>query len=206
MPAMQPYLPRPGMSEQAIVEEMIHNLDSEYWKQFYDFIKLQVSIRANNFSWSSREEITQEAMQKVFRYLPHFRFDSSLRTWLYMLISSCIADESRRLAYEERIHISLGEPSGEDDHESEQLKGIEVHSISPEEALEQIEDVRELVDALLEYARIHHNPVRNRQIILMWIAGYIQEEIASTIGCHPGVVSYVVRAARDYVLQKMQQP
>jgi len=79
MPGEQPYLPRPGISEQSIVEEMMRNRDSEHWKPCNDFVKHQVYIRAKNSSWSSQEEIIQESMYRVARHLSDFRFEWLLK-------------------------------------------------------------------------------------------------------------------------------
>ncbi len=48
MPNEQPYLPRPGMGEQAVVADMIRDPDSLHWKECLNFVKLCVHAKARN--------------------------------------------------------------------------------------------------------------------------------------------------------------
>lgn len=197
-----PYLFLPGVSEPEIIEEMLRNRDSEHWTKCYDFVTRKVHLRANNFSWSSQEEIVQEVMYKIYRYLPDFRFKCSFKSWLYYIIEHCIADEHRRLEHKERLHVPFVEIFTEGEHEGEELKGIATNST--EESFEKIEKWRNVVNAILEYANTSRDPVRNRQIIKMVLfEERTQTETAKVVGCDIGVVNYVVSEARRYVRKKM---
>src|SRR5436309_14914661 len=100
-----PYLYQPGASEQAIVEEMIRNPGSELWKKCHEFVTQKVHFKARNFHWDRQEEIIQEAMYKIARSLPGFRFECSLKSWVWTIIASCIADEYRHLRRVEKFNV-----------------------------------------------------------------------------------------------------
>lgn len=204
MTSERPYLPRPGISEKEIVEEMIRNRDSEHWQQCHEFVKHQVSIRAKNFTWISQEKISLEATYKIFRDLPKFRFESTLRTWVHTIIGSCIVDEHRYLQRQERLHVSLEDTFTKGDHEGEEPRVIGIKPMSVEDTIETREEMRNGADALLKYVDTHRNPVRNRQIIKMVIfEGRTLAETAKAVGCHPGVVHYVIEEAQRYAREKM---
>lgn len=199
MSGEQPYLPRPGVSEQAIVEEMLNNGESEHWEKCLDFVKLQVDKKAKNLSWSSQEEIIREVMYKIVKSLPDFRFECKLKSWLYPMIKRCIVDEYRRIQQKERNHVPLVVVSTEDEHGGEEIGKIAINSLSIEEAFEISERMRNVVDALLEYVNTHGNSMRNLQIVKMVLfEGHTQAEAAKALGCDVGVVSYVVREAKQY--------
>jgi RNA polymerase sigma factor (sigma-70 family) len=199
MPGEQPYLPQPGVSEQAIVEEMLRNREAGHWKKCNEFVTRQVHLKAKNFSWSSQEEIIQEVMYRIARYLPNFRFECALKTWLFQIIGRCIVDEHRYLQHKERLQIPLVDTFTEADYEGEELKTIAANFISIEESFEISEKMRNVVTALLEYASTHANSMRNLQIVRMVILeGHTQAEAAKKLGCDVGVVSYVVREAKSY--------
>jgi RNA polymerase sigma factor (sigma-70 family) len=204
MSGEQPYLPRPGVSEREIVEEMRGNRNSEHWQQCLEFVRLQVSKKAKNLSWSSQEKIVQEVMYKIVKFLPDFRFECKLKSWLYPMIKNCTVDEYRRCLREDRLHVRLVATSTEGEHEGEELEKIAANSLSIEESFEINERMRNGMAALLEYANTHRNSVRNTQIIEMVIGeGRTQAEAARAVGCDPGVVNYVIDEAQRYAREKM---
>ncbi len=202
MPGEQPYLPEPGVDERSIIEEMIRNRDAKHWEKCNAFVMLHVYAKAKNILRSDQEEIIQDSMYKVTRYLPSFRFECTFRSWLYQIIEHCIADKYRKLRNEEWHHVPLTNPIDEKDHDGEELKAIEERST--EEVFEIHEKIRNGIAALLEYASTHSNPVRDRAIIQMVILeGHTQVETARTVGCDVGVVGYVVREAQRYARETM---
>jgi RNA polymerase sigma factor (sigma-70 family) len=207
MPGEQPYLSEPGADEKSILEEMMRDQDSKHWEKCHEFVMVRVYAKTKDIPKYDQEDIIQEIMYKVTKYLPAFRFGCTFRTWLYQIIAHCISDKYRKdkhrnLRNEERLYFPSVGPLDEKDREGEELRAIEEKSA--EEAFEISDEIRNGMIALLEYARTHSNPVRNRLIIQMVIfEGYTQVATAKTIGCDAGVVGYVIREAQRYAREKM---
>jgi RNA polymerase sigma factor (sigma-70 family) len=198
----KPSLPRSGADERSIVEEMIRDRHSKYWDKYSEFVKRCVYATAKNIPKNLQEEIIQEALYKVTRYLPHFRFQCALKTWLNQIIERCIIDAHRRLRNERRSHLPLANPLNESDREGEELNTSAAKSA--EDAFETNDEIRNGVTALLEYANAHSNPIRDRLIIRMVIfEGHSQAETAKAAGCSAAVAGYVVREAQRYAREKM---
>jgi len=199
----KPYLPGPEADERAVVEEMIRDPDSKHWEECNEFVKQRVYVKAKNIPSDFREEIIQEAMYKVAKYLPEFQFHCAFRTWLNPLITHSIIDMYRRLRKEREFTVFLGEPSHEDDSEDEPFPGSEAKST--EEIFMIHEELRNTLAALSEYANVHSNSTRNSLIIRMVIfEGHTHAETAKAVGCNPPVVSYIVREAQRYAREKME--
>src|SRR6266581_2737426 len=146
----QPYLPGSGMDERLVVEEMIRDRHSKHWEKYDKFVKRCVHAKAKNIPSNLQEDIIQEVMYKVTRYLPHFRFQCTLKTWLNQIIERCIIDAHRRLRNEGRLHSTLADPHNESDREGEGLNANEAKSA--ENTFEINDEIRNGVTALLEYA------------------------------------------------------
>jgi len=193
-----------GADERLVVGEMLRDPDSEHWEKCNESVKQLVYAKAKNIPSDLWEVIIQETMYKVARYLPDFQFRCPFRTWLNLIIKSCIADAYRGRRNERDFTVFLGEPSNESVHEDE----ISSRSAtkSAEEASMIKEDLRNAHGALLEYANIHANSVRNKHIIRMVLfEGRTHAETAEAVGCNPPVVSYVVREAQRYAREKMER-
>lgn len=209
MPGEQPYLPEPGADEKSIIEEMLRNRGSQHWEKCRDFVRLLVRTKANNISRDDQEDIIQEVMWKVVRYLPSFRFQCSFRTWLNLIIERCIIDKRRkdkhnRFLNEEQSSFSSTDLSDDKEHKSEDFWGI--GEKSAEEAFAISDEIHNGVRALLEYALTHSNSTRNHLIIQMVIfEGHTQIEAARKVGCDVGVVGYVVREAQRYAREKTER-
>lgn len=196
----------PGVDERSTVETMLRDRNSQLWEECSKFVKWCVYSKTKNIPIDHRDEIVQEVMYRVARYLPTFRFHSSLKTWLNLIIEHCIVDLHRRLRNEGEIHISLIEqdPSNESEHEN---GGVFLGENRSTEDLAIIkEDLRNALAALFEYATLHSNPIRDRLIIQMVLleGGYTHEQVAKATGCNAPVVGYVVREAQRYARAKMR--
>lgn len=198
----QPYLPRPGVDERVIVEEMIHGLHLEHWDECDKFVKQCVFAKAKNMPNHLLEDIVQEVMLKITKYLPHFRFQCALKTWINQIIEHQIIDEYRKLQNEGPHLLPSIDPSDEADVESLESNTREIASV--EDVFDMHEKIRIGLAALLEYADTHSNPTRNRHIIRMvFLEGKTYEEAAIAAGCNPPVVGYVVREAQRYARERM---
>lgn len=198
----------PGDDERSVVEAMIRDRDSKHWEECNRLVRQRVPIQAKNIPSNRHEEIIQEAMYKVVKYLPEFRFQSTLRTWLNAIIVSCIIDMYRKRRREMQI-ILWGDLLDDDGHESVTLSTGIARLIGQANAAEDDffieEDFRRAVELLIEYVNTHAKPERNKQILWMVLfEKRTHEETAKVVGCKPPVVGYVVREAQRYVRERMK--
>src|SRR5690348_9795401 len=118
----QPYLQRQEVDERMIVEEMIRDQHSEHWEECYKFVKRCVYAHAHNMPNHLLDDIVQEIMFKITKYLPHFRFQCALTTWLNAIIDNHIVDEYRKQRSEGKVHSSVADPLLSESHyEGEEL-------------------------------------------------------------------------------------
>jgi RNA polymerase sigma factor (sigma-70 family) len=203
MKDIKPFLPQPGMDERAIAKEMIHDKHSRHWETCITFLNHWVHAKAKNIPDNLQEDIVQEVMYRVAKYLPHFRFQCALKTWLYQIIESCTIDVYRRLQHESPYQTPLVDPLNEYDREDESSTKSEEKSA--EDAFMINDEIQKGSEALLEYTNIHSNPTRDRLIIRMVIGeGHTHTEAAIAVGCNAPVVGYVVREAQRYAREKRE--
>lgn len=199
----QPSLPWPGADERAVVGEMLGNPDSQLWEECSNFVQRCVHARARNIPTNFREEIIQEVMYKVTKYLPDFHFQCSLKSWLYPIIEHCIIDVHRWRQNEGRFNVPLSDPLDANDKEVEGLNAS--GALSAEDVSLVNDDLRNALTALLEYTNAHSHPMRDRLIIRMVIfEGQTRAETAKAAGCSVPVVGHVVREAQRYTREKMR--
>ncbi len=192
----------PGADERSVVEEMIRDPASKHWEECSKLVKQRVYAKAKNIPNNLQEDIIQEVMYKVTKYLPGFEFRCALKTWMNQIIEHCIIDTHRRLPNHGQLIASIGDPLNEGDREGEVFAVSEERSA--EDAYMTNDDLRNAVADLLEYTNLHSNPTRNRLIIRMVIfEGHTHVETAIVVGCNAPVVSYVVREAQRYAREKM---
>jgi RNA polymerase sigma factor (sigma-70 family) len=202
MPNEQPYLSHPGIKEQAVVAVMIRDPDSLHWKECLNFVKLCVHAKARNIPGDLHEDMIQEVMHKITNSLSRFRFECTLKSWVNIIIEHCVIDARRRLLNEERSHFPLADQSNESDREGESFARSEEKSA--EDAFMISDEIRKGWEALLEYAKIHSNSIRDQHIIRMVVReGKTHAETAIAVGCSAPVVGYVVREAQRYAREKM---
>ncbi len=194
----------PRTDERSVVEEMLRDRHSKHWEECRTFVKQRVYIKAKNTILAGhQEEIIQEVMVKIVRYLSRFRFHCALKTWLNLIIEHCIIDMHRRLLNEGQFSVPPGDSSNENDREGE--ASILNQAWSAETTFMLNEELRNAVTALSEYANTHSNPIRDQLIIRMVIFdGHTHAEAAKAAGCNAPVVGYVVREAQRYAREKME--
>lgn len=197
----QPYLPRPGVGELVIVNEMIRDLSHEHWEGCYTFVKKAVYVRTRDILHDFRDDIVQDIMVKIAKYLPYFRFQCALKTWVNQIIEHHIIDELRKRRSDKPHLPIIVDPPDEADGES--LKSGTSEVFSAEDTFEIHEHIRVGMAALLEYANTHANPTRTRHIIRMvCFEGKTYEEAALVAGCNPPVVGYIIREAQRFAREK----
>jgi RNA polymerase sigma factor (sigma-70 family) len=194
----------PNMDERLVVEEMLRDRHSKHWEACRAVVKQRVYVRAKNIPTNRQEEIIQEVMVKVVRYLPGFHFHCALKTWLSFIIESCIIDVHRNLRNEAQFSAYPVVSLNENDCEGDVSILSEVWSA--ENIFMLHEELRNAIAALFEYATLHSKPSRDRLIVQMVILeGHSHIETAKVAGCSAPVVGYVVREAQRYVRAKMGQ-
>lgn len=197
----QPYLQRQEVDERVIVEEMIRDQHSEHWEACYRFVTKCVNAHAQNLLHHLLDDIVQEIMLKITKYLPHFRFQCTFKTWLNPIIEHHIIDEYRKQRNLGPHSFFSTNQADEDNGEGLEPNANEV--ASTEDTFELLEKIRIGIEALQEYANTHSNTTRNKLIIQMvFFEGRTYEDAAKAAGCNAPVVGYVVREAQIYVREK----
>ena len=193
-----------GSDERLVIEKMIRDPHSKDWEECSNFVRRCVYTKAKNIPLDRYDEITQEVMYRITKYLPGFRFQCTLKTWLNQIIESCIIDMHRREQMEERSQFSLADSHNDSDHEGEGEEFSVSEVKSAEDTLMINEEIRNGIEALLEYVDTHPNPTRNRLVIRMVIfEGASYAEAAKAVGCSTPVVGYIVREAQRHAREKM---
>ncbi|HEY5001658.1 MAG TPA: sigma-70 family RNA polymerase sigma factor [Ktedonobacteraceae bacterium] len=189
----------PGTDERSAVEEMLRDQYSKHWEECRKVVKQRVYVRAKNIPTNRRDEIIQDVMVKIVRYLPGFHFHCALKTWLSFIIESCIIDVHRNVRNEGQFSARPGDALNENGYQGD---SSEVRSAEDTFLLN--EELRNAIAALWEYAGMHSNPTRDRLIVRMVIfEGHNHIETAKVAGCSAPVVGYVVREAQRYAREKM---
>lgn len=202
MTESKPYLSWPRADDRIVVEEMLRDHQSGQWYECNEFVKKLVQGQARNIPRDHWEDTAQEAMIRIDKYLPTFRHNCSLKTWLFGIVRSCIIDDHRKFTHINQ-HIAPGDP-----HDDVEPEGETVTAHMPATAEDECiihEELRKALDALREYVSTHANPVRNGRIVNMVLfEGSSLEEAARAVGCSAPVAGYIVRSAQRYVREKLE--
>ncbi len=197
------YPPRQSTDDKIIVEEMLRDPSSGQWHECYVLVMRLVQLQAHNISTNHWDDIVQEAMIRIHKYLPTFQFQCGFKTWIFHIVRSCTIDAYRKSLRAGQNIISLG-----DSHDDVELESDRSNANVPEtveDACITRDELRKALAALLEYVSLHSNPTRNRKILNMVLfENSSLEETAQTVGCSAPVVGYVVRSAQRYVREKLE--
>lgn len=199
-------IPWPGHDEKAVIDDMLADGESLHWNRCYELVEQLTRQWAGGLPVDLREEITQNAMIKVMLYLPAFKQQSKLSTWLVRIVRSCKADEFRK-NQQSHTHpvISLNKPlrNDEGDEESIDLPA----SLTAEQELEMREELHEIFNAILEFLAEHGKQERNSEIIGLYLDGYNHQKITLQLGIPAPVVGYVIRSMQRYAREfRQHQP
>ena len=197
------YLPRQTTDDKIIVEEMIRDPTSGQWHECYVLVVRLVQLQAHNISTHHWDDIVQEAMIRIHKYLPSFQFQCGFKTWIFNIVRSCTIDAYRKLSRAGQNMIPIGDSHDdvelESDRSTANLPGI------VEDVCITHDELHQALKALLEYVSLHSNPTRNRKILNMVLfENRSLEETAQAVGCSAPVVGYVVRSARRYVRERLE--
>ncbi len=196
------YPARQADDDKIIVEEMVRDSSSGQWHECYLFVKRLVQSQAHNIPYNQWDDIVQEAMIRIHRYLPTFQFQCAFRTWIFNIVHSCIIDTYRKSARAGQM-IPLGELQGDVELDGE-MPAANVPGTVEDECIIR-DELQKALTALREYVSLRSNSKRNREILKMVLfENRSLEETAQVVGCSAPVVGYVVRSAQRYVREKLE--
>lgn len=163
-------------------------------KAFSEIVRLYENAVYNSALYIAKNrddalDISQEVFLKLWRTLPSFRGDSSLKTWIAKITHTCAIDYVR--ARNQKTALPLT-------YEGDEEKPIEIIdsdvSANPAESFEREERakaVRQAVASLPE-------PIRET-LILREFQGLSYAEIAETLGISEGTVKSRISRGREQV-------
>jgi RNA polymerase sigma-70 factor (ECF subfamily) len=142
-------------------------------------------------------DLSQEVFLRVFRTLPQFRGQSSLRTWIYRIVVNQASNRRRwwRRRFRSR-QVAL------DDHTASHGDVAESRSYAmPDRVLQQREA------AGLVWAALDALPFEQRAVIVLReIDGLSYEEIAASLGVAVGTVKSRLARARENLRDMLRKP
>src|SRR5438270_8039782 len=90
------YLPWPGTDDRIVVKEMLRDPRSGQWYECCEFVKKLVQSQAKNIPQDHWDDLVQDAMIRVDKFLPTFKYQCKLRSSLFGIVRSCIIDAYRK--------------------------------------------------------------------------------------------------------------
>ena len=200
MKQSKPNFPWPGVSDRIVVEEMLRDRTSGQWYECHEFVKRLVQVQAKNIPQDHWEDLVQDAMMRVDKYLPTFRYQCKLTTWLFAIVRSCIIDAHRKFTHAGQFMAPPGVPLDDVASEYDEIDA----DTTTEDVCIVHDDLRKALAALQEYVSTHANPIRNGRILdMVMFESRSLEAAARAVGCSAPVASYVVRSAQRYVRERL---
>jgi RNA polymerase sigma factor (sigma-70 family) len=193
------YPERQTTDDKIVAAEMLRDHSSGQWHECYLLVVRLVQQKAHNIPTNQREDIVQDAMARILKYLPGFKFECSLKTWIHGIVHSCVIDEYRKSKRTGSASESLDDLDCDAD-----IPGANVSATVEDECIIR-DELRQAFAALLKYVSKHSNKERNTMILRMvLIENHSLEETARVVGCSAPVVGYIVRSAQRYVREKLR--
>lgn len=145
-------------------------------------------------------DLAQEALVKAYKYISHFRGESSIKTWLYHIVANACRDELRKR--KKNNVVSLDSPIINDEG-GELTRQTEDWTFAPELVYENKE-----MQAMIQKVLDNLSPEYKEVLIMREIMGFSYEEIAKQLNCSLGTVksriSRARKAMRDYMLARRE--
>jgi RNA polymerase sigma factor (sigma-70 family) len=198
----KPYLPWPGADDRIVVEELLRDPNSGQWYECHEFVKKLVQARAKNIPRDYWDDVVQDAMIRIEKFLPTFKYQCTLRTSLFGIVRSSIIDAYRKF---KRVGQFIALPG--DPHDDVEQPG-DVSTVHRPATVEDECIIHDELDkamiALHEYLSTHANSLRNGRILdMVMFEGRSLEEAAKAVGCSAPVAGYIVRSAQRYAREKL---
>ncbi len=133
------------------------------------------------------EDISQEALIKVFKNISSFNMKSSFKVWLYRIVMNTCLDFKRKKSI---ISYSIDKPLEND--ESEMMQEIADNTYNPDIVIQnelESQMLYESIDSLDDDFRI--------VIVLRDLQGLSYKDIASVLSCNEGTVKSRLNRARN---------
>ncbi len=188
------------VDDKKVVQAMLSSSSSVYWQECLALVYICIRAKAENISEGYWDDIAQEVMMRVTKYLSSFKFECAFKTWIITIVSTCIVDFHRKSKHT-RYHIPLPSETYYEGRQEDMIAITEI--MTTEEAFLKKEQLQKAIEGLKDYVDAHAKPERNLQILEMsLLEGHSHEDIARVVGCSAPVVGYVVRSAQRYVREK----
>ena len=163
-------------------------------------------------AWPVAEEVVQETWMSVFEHLGHFEGRSSLKTWMFRILTNCAKTwaqrEGRSIPFSSRSDTSTdhAEPAVEPDrwlpadhHWAGQWVSVKREEMPEERLLSQ--ETRMCLERAIEAL-----PPNQREIIILRdIEGWTSDEICSTLGISEGNQRVLLHRARSKVRSTLER-
>ena len=158
-------------------------------------------------SYHDAEDAVQDALLRAWRALPGFEGRSSVRSWLYAIVTNTAIDIARQRARRDLVHTQAVKPGGPpgallDDpiwlepFPGQTLDGVEP---TPEARYEQ----RESVELAFVVALQHLPPMQRAVLILREVAGFSASELADQLSTSVPAVNSALQRARAAVQDRL---
>ena len=141
------------------------------------------------------EDVSQEALIKVFRNIKGFNMQSTFKVWLYRIVVNACLDFKRKKTVDT---YSIDEPMSMDD--SDIQRDIEDNTHNPDAIMERSFDSRMVNDAL--------NKIEDdfkTIIVLRDLQGFSYREISEILSCNEGTVKSRLNRARKRLKEILEQ-
>ena len=163
-------------------------------------------------AWQVAEEVVQETWMSVFEHLGHFEGRSSLKTWMFRILTNCAKTwaqrEGRSIPFSSRSGMSTDhtEPAVESDcflpadhHWAGHWVSVKREEMPEERLLSQ--ETRLCLERAIEAL-----PPNQREIIILRdIEGWTSDEICSTLGISEGNQRVLLHRARSKVRSALEK-
>ncbi|HZX49461.1 MAG TPA: sigma-70 family RNA polymerase sigma factor [Nitrospirota bacterium] len=157
------------------------------YREYIDFVS-NVAYRVVN-SREDAEEVTQEVFLNIYRQLKHFRFESSLKTWIYRITVNTAINYSKKTSKHQNEVAGYIEVSDR----------VNTSEGAPDAISEEISE--EIITALLDAI----TPDQRACIVLRSIEGLSYQEIAETLKIPVNTVRSRIKRARETMLSKRKE-
>ncbi len=188
----------PGPSDNPVIDAMLHDKNSYHWTECQTCVNRFVQKYAFGFSSDEKEEIIQDTMLWIVRYLPDFKRDCRLTSWIIQIVRSRIIDASRaKIKLKDRYIPHPNDPE-EDGGNDAYISKISSPRTAEEECVLH-EELQEALDEILAFLSSHANSERNIRILKMYLAGFNQKDIANRLHIPAPNVGYTLRTLQGFL-------
>ncbi len=160
----------------------------------YKIIAFNIALKVLK-NKENAEDISQEALIKVFKNIDKFNMESTFKTWLYRIVVNTCLDFTRQ---NKASTVSIDQPI-QSGHEEFYME-LEDDKPSPEEALEKKmtkQMVKEAINELEEDFRV--------VIVLRDLNDLSYEEISEILSCNLGTVKSRISRGRNKLKEIIQK-